>query len=157
MKLLRWEESNSRQKSRALWINLGDQNTKYFHNCIRQRQGRKNIVTLKCNNGSITNEPEMIKTEIISLYQNFLGFANMHRTHVDPIIFNDGYVLIEEDIILPNKPVTPDEIKEKCWGIVGAEVSKAIFEFFNHGFTMKQINSTTITLVLKVLISTHGL
>ncbi|XP_050233146.1 uncharacterized protein LOC126681644 [Mercurialis annua] len=42
-KLIKWEESIVRQKSRMKWIALGHKNTRFFHMCIKQRINRKEL------------------------------------------------------------------------------------------------------------------
>ncbi|XP_075095833.1 uncharacterized protein LOC142173857 [Nicotiana tabacum] len=53
-----------------------------------------------------------------------------------------------------NKSPGPDgygsEFFEASWGIIGAEITKAMLKFFNNGQLLKQINSTMIALIPKV-------
>jgi hypothetical protein len=41
------KESLLKQKSRMNWVKEGDSNTKYFHESIKQRRGRNQLVALK--------------------------------------------------------------------------------------------------------------
>lgn len=43
---LKEEELFWRQKCREEWLKAGDRNTKYFHNCIKERRMQNRILTL---------------------------------------------------------------------------------------------------------------
>ncbi|XP_050213617.1 uncharacterized protein LOC126665006 [Mercurialis annua] len=94
-RLLRWEESIARKKSRMLWIDLGDKNTKYFHRCIKQREAKNKIIILKVADGSIIEDRQQIKEDILRHYKSFLGTAEPNRINANFVVFDEGYVLMK--------------------------------------------------------------
>ncbi|XP_050227614.1 uncharacterized protein LOC126677168 [Mercurialis annua] len=125
-KLLSWEESILRQKSRMIWIALGDQNTKYFHRYIKQRQVKNRIASLKIADGNI---------------------------------FDNGYVLTEEDRFMLFVCVTDEEIKyalfdinvDKAPGPDVIDITQAIKDFFRNGNLLKQANSICCNVIYKTI------
>lgn len=71
--LLVVEEGFLRQKSRIKWLQVGDQNTGYFHQVIRGRLSRNTIKTLTANDGSILSDDFSIQAEILRHYETLLG------------------------------------------------------------------------------------
>lgn len=53
-KLLSSEEDFYKQKSKVSWINLGDYNTKFFHNSVEAWKAKNCINGLTLKNGEIT-------------------------------------------------------------------------------------------------------
>ncbi|XP_028790095.1 uncharacterized protein LOC114746079 [Neltuma alba] len=49
------------QKSRALWINLGDRNTSYYHAKAKIRKARNRITALKDSNGSWVSDDSLLQ------------------------------------------------------------------------------------------------
>ncbi|XP_050238256.1 uncharacterized protein LOC126687743 [Mercurialis annua] len=123
-KLLKWDESIKSQKSRMLWINLGDQNSNFFHKSIKQRQARNRIIMISNSNGNVTN-PDGIKEIFLNHYKQFIGST-----------CPDGY---------------SSAFFKKNWSIVGREICNAVREFFQTGKLLKQVNSTSIALIPKVM------
>ncbi|XP_050207730.1 uncharacterized protein LOC126657136 [Mercurialis annua] len=117
IKLMSWEENIMRQKSRMLWIILGDQKNKFFHRSIKQRQSKLKIINLKLSNGSISSNLEDIKNYIVNHFKNFMGTPNLSRTNVNYDILRSGYVLSDEDWSLLDCSTIDDEIKKTLFSI----------------------------------------
>lgn len=80
------EESISQQKSRAMWIKLGDSNNKYFTTMIKERRHRKQIFELTTIAGAKLVEHDEIRKEIITFYQSLMGAAMINITTVSRTI-----------------------------------------------------------------------
>ncbi|XP_058776931.1 uncharacterized protein LOC131651277 [Vicia villosa] len=61
-KNLHYKESVLKQKARVRWIKEGDNNSKYFHSCLKSRSRRNNIVSLQTAQGTLEGV-EDIKAE----------------------------------------------------------------------------------------------
>jgi hypothetical protein len=70
------EESFLKQKSHNKWLNLGDQNSRFFHFQVKAHQARNAIKCLMDSEGNRLDNPDQIKQEVISFYQNLLGSSN---------------------------------------------------------------------------------
>ncbi|XP_050207374.1 uncharacterized protein LOC126656799 [Mercurialis annua] len=171
-KLLSWEESIAKQKSRMQWICLGDQNTKFFHICIKQREARKRIVAIRSAEGVVIEDNDKIKDEILRHYMKFIGSAEQNRTNTNPAIFDYGHMLDDGDRDYLDAVVLDDEIKsslfdingdkapgpdgynsnffKKSWSIIGEDIIDAVKDFFRSGIMLKQANATVISLIPKI-------
>ncbi|XP_019254970.1 PREDICTED: uncharacterized protein LOC109233537 [Nicotiana attenuata] len=89
----KWEaiqEQIMRQKSRATWIQLGDDNTRYFHAYMRARQAR-NKVSCICNEQQMKiTEPKHIQKEFIQFFQPLLGTTADELPGIDVNVARKG-------------------------------------------------------------------
>jgi hypothetical protein len=49
-------KSRARQRSRLIWMKLGDANTKYFHLMANARKNKNHILSLQIENGLATSQ-----------------------------------------------------------------------------------------------------
>ena len=70
------EEAFFKQKSRNKWLNLGDNNSSYFHCLIKTRQERNTIKCLLDGDGNQVEEVDQIKDLVVDFYQKLLGSSN---------------------------------------------------------------------------------
>ncbi|MCI26265.1 LINE-1 reverse transcriptase like, partial [Trifolium medium] len=64
------------QRSRSKWLKECDSNSRYFHNCIKARKRRNNVVALRSINGWVEG-PIQVREEVVSYFRNH--FANEER------------------------------------------------------------------------------
>ncbi|KAI8560175.1 hypothetical protein RHMOL_Rhmol04G0235700 [Rhododendron molle] len=74
--MLRAEESLAKQKSRIQWLKLGDQCTSYFFKSVTNARNRNKITSLVLEDGSITHDIDVIKSNFVNIYTNLLGSAH---------------------------------------------------------------------------------
>ena len=92
--LLIKEEKMWKQRSRALWLNEGDQNTKFFHNRASHRYKRNRIEELKNEAGIVcTNEGE-ISNSLIDFYQHL--FTSDPPSHMEEVLRAVPIMITEE-------------------------------------------------------------
>ena len=170
---IRIEEEVAKQKAKIHWLEVGDRNTKYFHNAIKGRRNRNNIVKLTKPDGSVTNDITETKAEAIRYFESMLGsnptnnypglnsMANIVNKRVSQDHFehlasipNDDEIKRTLFSIHSNKAPGPDGFNafffKHCWNTVGPLVLNAIKEFFNTGELLKESNSTIISLIPKI-------
>jgi len=70
--LARLEEQLYRQKSRIQWLEMGDQNTHFYHNACRERAAKNNINILYTEEGEVLMNLSDIKREAIGYFQKFM-------------------------------------------------------------------------------------
>ncbi|XP_019260386.1 PREDICTED: uncharacterized protein LOC109238392 [Nicotiana attenuata] len=81
----RWEEARYRylrQKSKILWAEQGDHNTRYFHNNIKARRNNNRIFSIKDADGVNVTDMEKVATTFIEFYTSLLGTSKDDRYHV---------------------------------------------------------------------------
>ena len=68
-------ESMIRQKSRMDWLQLGDGNTRFFHQVVQKRKCRNQIRKIYWNSGWL-HKPEEIKEAFFKYYSDFFKETN---------------------------------------------------------------------------------
>ena len=172
-KLSEWllkSEVICRQKSRELWLKLGDKNSKFFHLSTIIRRRRSNIDTIKNEDGSWIHESSQIR----NLFRE--NFMNLFKEGDICFPENLEYLVLpciteEENESLQSIP-SPEEIKaalfqmpdlkalgpdgfsalfyKQLWSTVGNDVVKAVSSFFIRGSMPKEVNSSLIVLIPKL-------
>lgn len=172
-KIIRYEECIAKQKFRVKWIDLGESNTHFFHNSLKKRYSRNNILTLLSRDNVLLQEDTNIVLECVDFYSSLFDDAS------SPIIedvdtFHDTQfdnILKEEDKNHFVRPVTRDEVVvalssigsskipgpngfssqffKFCWSIVGDDFTAVVQNFFKSAKLLKDVNSTFLTLVAK--------
>lgn len=104
------EESIHQQKSRAMWIKLGDSNNKYFTAMIKERRHKKQIVELNSLAGPKLVELAEIQKEIITFYQSLMGTAKTNTITVSRTIMRTGPTLSHTQQMALCAEVTEKEI-----------------------------------------------
>lgn len=58
------------QKARCDWVVQGDRNTKYFQTVVKQRRAKNRIVSLRKDDGTLTENFEEIESIIVSHFKD---------------------------------------------------------------------------------------
>ena len=159
-----------KQRSRALWLKEGDQNTKFFHQRASHIYKRNRIKELKNEAGVVCTNEEEISNILIDYYQQL--FTTASPTHVEEVLRVVPSIITEEQNAMlaaeyvkaeinealqqmePLKALGPDGLPplfyQKFWTTIGEDVSSAILNCLKSGFIPPSINRTFITLISKV-------
>lgn len=163
------EEEFWKQRSRQLWLTLGDSNTAYFHASTKARQARNRLSVIEDARGVPYYEKEQITSVICDFYNNLFTSSGQDGAH----IVNDAIkpcISRETNEILIRKP-SPSEIKEATfaihpdkapgpdgfsasffqanWDVVGLAVVQEIQGFFETGVLRTSQNETHVRLIPK--------
>ena len=159
-----------RQKSRELWLKLGDKNSKFFHLSTIIRRRRNNIDALKNEEGTWIHESGQIRDKFRENFINLFKEEEVYFTeHLDHLVLL--CITEEENEVLKCIP-TPEEIKDvlfqmqdlkapgpdgfpalfykQLWPTVRNDVIKAVISFFTVGSMPKEVNSSLIVLIPKL-------
>ncbi len=164
------EEIHWRQRSRVVWIQAGDKNTKYFHFRATQRQ-RKNRIHGLFDSKNIWQEEASSVAHTTEQYFKDI-FSTSHPPQIDHTIDSMEAVVTQEHnstLLLkfkakevrkavfqmpPSTSPGPDGMScfffQKFWHIIGDLVVKAMLAFLNSGHMLKKINYTHIALIPKI-------
>ncbi|XP_059065840.1 uncharacterized protein LOC131857377 [Cryptomeria japonica] len=147
--ILAKEEVFCKQKSRETWLEVGDKNTKFFHNSIRMRRVRNHISRIKLSNGFEVANPIIIAKEVVDFFSLILNSDwSPHNSEQDMFIKNiprllnkdhsdvltTKFSLAEVEVSLKkmslNKSLGPDgfpiSFLQVCWPFLGEEVTIAL-------------------------------
>lgn len=62
---------------------MGDANTKFFHNSVKQRVCKNTISSLKDEMGNRITDPELIGEAMVDFYKKLLGSEGRNRKYID--------------------------------------------------------------------------
>ncbi|CAL1355621.1 unnamed protein product [Linum trigynum] len=166
-KLLLMEEIAWRQKSRELWLSIGDKNTGFFHRMASNNR-RKNKIHFVKINGERVSDPNGIKNAFVDHF--VARFADNHTNNPFPKSFKPDVFSLDENYSLA-KPFTEVEIWQaikNCdgdkapgpdaftlafyksgWHVIKNDLLKALDEFYFLGSLPKSVGHSFICLLPK--------
>ena len=162
------KESLLAQKSRIKWLVEGDENSRFFHACIKSNRRRTQITKLQVDDGWV-EEVDEVKRVIKNHFEEFFKEEEFSRPTLNSVEFSQ---IDWEDNEYLTKPFTREEIKEavwdcvgnKCpgpdgfnfnffkssWHIVEPEIMNFFDEFHAKGIIPKAVCASFLTLIPKV-------
>ncbi|KAG7533037.1 Reverse transcriptase zinc-binding domain [Arabidopsis thaliana x Arabidopsis arenosa] len=164
------EEEFWKQRSRQLWLALGDKNTGYFHAITRSRKVINKFAVIENNEGVPAYEEESILTVISDYFQDLFTSkagerVNTVKSAIRPCISPEtNQALIEmpsaEEIkgacfsIHADKAPGPDGFSasffQTNWETVGPNIIIEVQSFFSSATLQSNINKTHIRLIPKI-------
>ena len=110
-KILLDREHEARQKSRAIWLMCGDDNTSFFHKFANQRKNANSIWKIKDDRGDMVEGFEAIAGAGVQHFETlFQADTNLHLTELLKISGNFLSSITAEENSDLTKPVTLEEI-----------------------------------------------
>ncbi|XP_020258369.1 uncharacterized protein LOC109834759 [Asparagus officinalis] len=171
-RLLECESSFYKQKANNSWSLEGDKGSKFFHSIMKKKRHHNRILTLYTERGDRITDSEIIISEIVGYYKKLMGIL-VPTTNPDPMVIANGPLLSHDQRQALSSPVSRDEIKKAIfsmskdknpgpdgysalffkasWSIISEELFSAVEEFFNSGKLLGTFNTTSITLIPKIL------
>lgn len=167
------EEKLCRQRSRAIWIESGDQNTKFFYHYASSSRSKKHIWEIKEETGHIHYGQETLKTTATRHFKSFYG-ASDHTSIAEQVSVARLFscFITEVDSILFDSPCTKHEIWEVLksfakgkspgpnrwtvefflhfFDLVGADLLEMVEDTRSSGKVIGFVNSTFLTPIPKV-------
>lgn len=159
------EESIYKQKSRNLWLRLGDSNTAFIYACMRNRISKNKIRTLVTAGGTMVHTEQDIEEEILGFYKELLGSSATSLPAINPGVMKEGKVLSRAQQLGLLDPFTKegvytalsgiDDLKapgcdgfnyhlfKKAWSVIGDDITVSILQFFEMSKMHKPISVTS--------------
>jgi hypothetical protein len=158
------------QRSRVLWLQQGDKNTKFFHQKASQRRKRNRIDVIQDKQGNTQSEFDNIERVLIQHFQELFTRQDTHdiakvvevvkgrinadmRDHLSTIFTQEEVMTAikgMKGLAAPGPDGLPASFYHNYWEIVGKEVTEAALEVLNNGGDPSQYNSTHICLIPKI-------
>ncbi|CAA7029125.1 unnamed protein product [Microthlaspi erraticum] len=168
------EETFWRMKSRVMWLNNGDRNTKYFHAVTKNRRAQNRIKCLKDEQGKEWLGEENLGRVAEAYFKKLFGSESIDMDlEADDLYHADCSAVTSEQNEKLMAPVTHEEVKQavfdinpnKCpgpdginghfyqqfWGIVGHDIFKIVQSFITEARLEPDMNKTNICLIPKKL------
>jgi hypothetical protein len=171
-KLLKVNEELWRQHSRAIWIQSGDQNTKFFHHYANHRRNQKHVWEISDETGYMHTGQGELKEEAVNYFKFFFKASGHPSTteQVKVVGLFSRLVNVEEARSL-HGPVNLGELKEVLslfkkdkspgpdgwtveffthfFDLVGEDLLEMVEESRLKGFIVGSLNSTFLALIPK--------
>ncbi|XP_062118254.1 uncharacterized protein LOC133831861 [Humulus lupulus] len=165
-------ESFLRQKSKVDWLRSGDDNTAYFHACLKQRRASNCITSIVTETGQSIENFDAVVDHFVNHFQKIMGSKSMASRSIQKSCFDLGHKLTLEQQVSLVKPFSTKEVKDAffsinsikilrpdgfgsgffkaLWSNLETEISAAILDFFECGVLPEEINKATISLIPKI-------
>jgi hypothetical protein len=114
-KLILMEEISWRQKSRALWLQEGDKNSKFFHRLANSHQIANSIAKLSID-GNMSYNQDDVRDHIASFYEHLNTENDYSRPLLDGLQFS---AISDEDAMWLERPFDENEIVDVVKGFNG--------------------------------------
>ena len=164
------EEKMWKQRSRTLWLQSGNRNTKYFHCQATYRKRRNHIHGIRDKDGVWQSRDPAIEHIIVDYYKEL--FSSSQPRELEEVLGGVDWVVTEDmnlqlgaeftvakvELALkqmgPLKAPGPDGMApifyQSYWHIVGNDITTAVLACLKDGSLLKKINHTHICLIPKV-------
>ncbi|KAH0757185.1 hypothetical protein KY290_020678 [Solanum tuberosum] len=100
------------QRSKATWIRLGDDNTRYFYSIIKHRKLKQAVTQLKDQTGVWQTDPAIIAQLFVDHYEGILGNKAAQRSPIVNDLIRQGKVINEEQQSALIHIFEPHEVKK---------------------------------------------
>lgn len=170
LKAYQKEEEFWKQRSRQLWLALGDKNTGYFHAATKGRRAVNNISVIETVNGLPVYEEEEITDVISGYYQEiFTSQKGDSKAVIEEALkpcvspaMNETLIAMPSPLetkaacfsIHPDKAPGPDGFSasffQTNWEAVGDKIISEVQAFFISRSLPKKINHTHVRLIPKI-------
>ncbi|KAH0735285.1 hypothetical protein KY285_010992 [Solanum tuberosum] len=160
------------QRSKATWIKLGDDNTKYFFSIIKMRRLQQAITQITDEQGVQHTDSNAIAQTFVDYYKHMLGSKEGGRIKAVPRFLQHGHILTTAQQMGLIRTYTRAEVKQamfgidinkspgpdgygsgffkEAWCLIGEDITQAVLQFLENGKLLTQINATVISLIPKV-------
>jgi hypothetical protein len=166
-KVAQLEEVSWRQKSRVLWLQEGDNNTKFFHKMVNSHL-RYNYMERVEVDGVVYEDNSVIRAKVVQFYESLYQEHESWRPTVNGLYFD---VISSEERNMLERPFTFDEVLQvvkdlqgdkapgpdgftmasfqKCWLVIEEDVMGFFAEVYTHCKFERSLNATFIALIPK--------
>ncbi|XP_024159346.1 uncharacterized protein LOC112166695 [Rosa chinensis] len=170
--LLTQQEKYRRQRSRAIWLKEGDQNSAYFHRRASNRRSKNTIKGLTNESGEWSSEPDDIKRLLLTYFQGIFHSESSNTEAIQTVLAatpSKVTAAMNESLM---QPYSDEEIKkalfqrhpskspgsdgmspffyQKYWDMVSLDVCNAVRNSLEKGEFWQHSNFTYLCLIPKI-------
>lgn len=166
--LLEQREIYWRQRSKQLWLQAGDKNSRFFHASATTRRRTNHIHKLKNSEGEWRDWDDGLQEVITDYYMSLFTSSQSDWAEVVDCVpqtitrEQNDYLLREiqdQEVkqaifqMHPDKSPGPDGMTpafyQKHWAIVGKDLTAMVKDFFKNGLLPQNLNETNVVLIPK--------
>ncbi|XP_057855277.2 uncharacterized protein LOC131064959 [Cryptomeria japonica] len=112
------EEMFWQDKSRELWIETGDSNSKFFHASLKAKRNKNIINHLMDDSGRLVGKAEELECIVVKYFEKILGSAvGQNDESVGYLLDIIDKKISEEDNAILMSPITKDEVKKATFDL----------------------------------------
>ncbi|KAL0453513.1 UNVERIFIED_CONTAM: hypothetical protein Slati_1329400 [Sesamum latifolium] len=104
------------QKAKMHFLNMGDRNTKFFHDMVKRNAAKSSILAITKSDGSTITSEADIGQEFVAYFTSLLG-TEAQTLPVDSDVFEWGPKLSSEHALELCREVTPSEVKSAIFQV----------------------------------------
>ncbi|XP_062103427.1 uncharacterized protein LOC133814493 [Humulus lupulus] len=152
------------QRSKVTWLQKGDENTAYFHACIKKRREENRIVSFLNDHGYIIDDYDSFVHHSLAHFKSFMGSSSLATGFVKTECMEFGPCLEIDKQLGLIRDFTKADVKKALfsipgtkspgldgynsdfykvlWKQIGDEISVAVLDFFKTGRMPTEINKT---------------
>ncbi|KAL2252837.1 UNVERIFIED_CONTAM: Transposon TX1 uncharacterized protein [Sesamum indicum] len=162
-KAAKTEQIMLQQRAKMQWMKDGDQCSRVFFRKIAQRRAMRRILQINDEHGTTHTDPGEVVHEFVTDVEHLVDINYLRPW--------ERYILSDEEASHLLSPFSPEEVKlavfdiaedkasgpdgyssgfyKAAWPVVGADVTRAVLDFFSTGRLLKQVNFTLLALIPK--------
>ncbi|WCJ43897.1 hypothetical protein M5689_024606 [Euphorbia peplus] len=167
-RVLELEEDYWRQRSKAFWLSRGDQNSKYFHGCVKARKKANRIYSLRNVNGELHTDVDGMNSIAQTYFEQLFSTStaiSYEIVDVVPNLVSDGFndiltvpfVIDEFKTAIfqmhSDRSLGPDGLNpgffQHFWNVIGVEIFNACVGWLSRNEFPASLNDTIIVLIPK--------
>ncbi|MBA0845023.1 hypothetical protein Goarm_005853, partial [Gossypium armourianum] len=157
-----------RQKARCDWLQLGDQNTKFFYSRTLRRRKFNRIITLRIDNGEWCTDQDILQAKAVEYFEELFGEDSSTLRDIPNVGFPS---FNSSEITFLKASITNEEIKralfdmaplkapgsdgfhayffQSQWDILGNDVCQWVKDIFDRRLIEPELNNALIVLIPK--------
>ncbi|XP_056690224.1 uncharacterized protein [Spinacia oleracea] len=105
------------QIAKINWLEHGDENTRAFHQSIKQRRKHNKIHSIFIMDGDWVQSADEVQQAFIGFYSSLFGGSIQHKAPVNTIIMDQGVILVESHKSILECPITMNDVKKALFSI----------------------------------------
>ncbi|XP_062107426.1 uncharacterized protein LOC133818525 [Humulus lupulus] len=115
-------DSFLRKKSKVDWLRFGDDNTAFFHACLKQRRANNCITSVVSDSGELIENFDDVVKHFVHHFQKIMGSSSNASVPVQSSCFRLGHCLSLEQQVQLVRPFTKKEVKDAIFSVSSIKI-----------------------------------
>uniref|UniRef100_A0A803NAU3 Uncharacterized protein n=1 Tax=Chenopodium quinoa TaxID=63459 RepID=A0A803NAU3_CHEQI len=106
------------KQAKIKWLQIGDENSAYFHRSLKLRKFNKSVITIQDCEGVWCDTPDKISDAFVNYYKSLLGADLGEGVFVQQEIIRQGAILSDEQAQKLCAPFSREDVKKAMFSIL---------------------------------------